>query len=76
MTSERRIIVSLGDIKYISYECKGCGAKISISPDAGLPAPPKCPQCKDDWLREQGHAPSPQFGYEEQQSSVTKFAKP
>jgi hypothetical protein len=75
MTSERRIIVSLGDIKYISYECKGCGAKISISPDAGLSAPLKCPQCKDDWLREQAHAFSPQFGYEEQQSSVMKFAK-
>ena len=75
MTFERRIIVSLGDIKYISYECKKCEAKISISPDAGLSAPPRCPQCKDNWLPESTNAPSPRYGYEEQQSSVMRFAR-
>ncbi len=49
MTSERRIIVSLRDIKLISYECKKCGARVSFSPDAALDAGDFCFQCKQPW---------------------------
>jgi hypothetical protein len=49
MTCERRLLISLGDIKSISYECKFCGARISVSPDEAVIAPDRCVQCKKDW---------------------------
>jgi len=49
MTSERRIVVSLSDIKLISYECKYCGARVSFSPDCVIDAADQCFQCKKSW---------------------------
>jgi len=51
MTSERRIIVSLGDIKLVCYECKQCRAKVSCSPDSSLDAAESCFQCRAEWQK-------------------------
>jgi hypothetical protein len=52
MTSERRIVVSLSDIKLVSYECKTCGAKISFAPDSKFDASNRCFQCKTEWRKD------------------------
>jgi hypothetical protein len=49
MTSERRIMVSVADIKLISYECKKCKARVSFSPDSILEAASQCFQCRAPW---------------------------
>jgi len=53
MTFERRIVVSLGDIKLVCYECKskGCRAKVCVSPDSSMEPPERCPQCKAEWQK-------------------------
>jgi hypothetical protein len=40
MTIERRIVVGLGDIKAVSFQCSKCEYRISMSPDKvhGIPA--------------------------------------
>jgi|SRR5712691_11411305 len=63
MTSERRIIVSLADIKLISYECKKCGARVSFSPDAVLGATELCFQCKHPWQSAYDDVPMPTPAY-------------
>jgi len=52
MTSERRIIVSLKDIKLVSYECKKCSAKVSFAPDSALDATERCFQCRAEWRKD------------------------
>ena len=59
MTSERRIIVSLEDIKALAYECKKCGAKVCFSADAQLEAAAQCFQCRATWIQESTSGPSP-----------------
>jgi hypothetical protein len=51
MTSERRIIARLTDIKLLSYECKKCGARVSFSPDSGPDAGDHCFQCNAEWYK-------------------------
>ena len=45
MTVERRVMVSLDEIKAITFECsrEGCGARITLSP-ADLVLPDACPR--------------------------------
>ena len=52
MTVERRIVVGLEDVQAICFEClkKGCGYKVSISPDAFERIPETCAQCGARWV--------------------------
>jgi hypothetical protein len=43
MTSERRIIVSLSDIKAVVFECDECKARTSIVPERFQFIPDTCP---------------------------------
>jgi hypothetical protein len=51
MTSERKIIVGIEDIKAITFECTKdqCRARISLSPNVQADAPHACPQCGVEW---------------------------
>ena len=51
MTYEKRIVVSLNDIRSISYECKACHAKVSFSPDKAFFPLDNCFQCKAQWVK-------------------------
>lgn len=51
MTYERKITVGLDDIKALTFECKKCKARVSLSPDVMTEVPHKCPQlfCQHPW---------------------------
>ena len=51
MTSERRIVVGLGDIRAVTFECKSCGVRVSYQPDDShlMPVNTNCPACNEDW---------------------------
>src|SRR5215467_4565302 len=59
MTSERRIVGSLQDIKSICYQCKKCGARVCFSPDASLEAASQCFQCRLKWVPDFDNTPVP-----------------
>ena len=50
MTSERRLLVGVADIKSIAYECKKCGARLSFSPDNPMQPNNQCFQCHHPWV--------------------------
>lgn len=50
MTSERRIAISVNDIKLIACECRQCKARVSFTPDKGFEVPFQCLQCRAKWL--------------------------
>jgi len=43
MTIERRLIVGLGDIKSVSYQCNECSFRVTMSPDHFGEIPHGCP---------------------------------
>jgi hypothetical protein len=45
MTVERKIVVGLGDIKAIRFQCKKCGASISLTETNKFAMPLKCVAC-------------------------------
>ena len=51
MTLEHRMVVELGDIRAITFECKKCKARLTLSPekltDRSLN---QCPMCREIWL--------------------------
>jgi hypothetical protein len=49
MTIERKVIVGVEDVKAVIFECKGCKARVTISPD-GARIPQRCPNCQEQWL--------------------------
>jgi hypothetical protein len=51
MTSERRIIVSLADIRSVTCECKKCHYRVSLQPDDSRhKVPDACPgKCGQEW---------------------------
>jgi hypothetical protein len=59
MTSERKIVVGLEDIKAITFECtkEKCAARVSVSPSKQIDVPHTCPQCGSEWRtgRKQQH---------------------
>ena len=52
MTVEHRIVVGLGDIKAVVFQCNQCAARVAVSPDR-LDEDPRimedCPACKNHW---------------------------
>ena len=50
MTTERRIVALLTDIKLISYVCRNCGAKFSFPPTKMAMPHGQCPACHHQWL--------------------------
>ena len=54
MTIERKIVVGLEDVQAISFECmgKGCGYRVTMSPDKAERIPESCGQCGLRWWPE------------------------
>jgi hypothetical protein len=49
MTFEHKIVASLADIRAISYECNGCRARVTFSPDKFIEPTNICFQCRNPW---------------------------
>ncbi len=49
MTIERRLIVGLGDITAVVFECVHCGVRVAINPDDLGTLAGKCPRCSYTW---------------------------
>jgi len=43
MTVERKIVVGLGDIKSVSFQCDACKYRVTMSPDEVREIPRNCP---------------------------------
>ncbi len=43
MTFEHRIVCGLNEIKFIVFECKSCGARVSLAAQNTARPPAKCP---------------------------------
>jgi hypothetical protein len=50
MTFERKIVVSLGDIKAVVFECDGCRCRVVMNPDNTRDLPGQCPECRKQWI--------------------------
>jgi hypothetical protein len=50
MMIERRIVVGLGDIQAVTFECVKCASRLSVPPDDIKEIPGKCPHCTQEWL--------------------------
>lgn len=50
MTTETRIMIELGDIKAIEFECKKCHARITRLLDNWLQHPLTCSNCGEQWM--------------------------
>jgi hypothetical protein len=50
MTIEHKIVVGLGDIEVVIFECvqTKCRARVSVSPDK-VQIPKQCPSCNESW---------------------------
>ena len=51
MTIERKILVSLRDIKAICFECLKCHARVSLRPDKIIEIPLACQHCGVEWRK-------------------------
>jgi hypothetical protein len=51
MTVERKVVVSLRDIKAVVFQCvmETCGSKVSVPPDVVADIPNACPRCHREW---------------------------
>lgn len=49
MTFEHKIVVSLDDIKAVTFECKECGTRTTIPTEKLQEAPSACGRCKTIW---------------------------
>lgn len=51
MTSERRWLAGLDDIRAVTLECKTCKARLSLAPDEiRTERVRSCPSCNRNWL--------------------------
>ena len=51
MTSERRLLIGFDDIRAITFECKKCGARLSIASEKVRPDDvATCPGCRETWI--------------------------
>lgn len=51
MTSERRLMMGLDDIRALAFECKACSARLTLVPAKVRPEQlGQCPSCATDWL--------------------------
>lgn len=54
MTSERRLVVGIDDIKAVTCECRHCGVRLSMTPDKmHVDRLSQCPHCGHPWLSAQ-----------------------
>lgn len=53
MTRENKIIVGLGDIKAVIFECRhaDCQTRVAVKAD-NVRIPTQCPQCGESWTSE------------------------
>lgn len=49
MTVEHKTIVGLEDVTAVIFECRTCGARVTVSPENAR-IPQKCPACPELWL--------------------------
>jgi hypothetical protein len=49
VTIERRMLVSLEDIKAVTFECLRCRARLTVFPDSLKATPRACPECGEPW---------------------------
>src|SRR5436853_6031559 len=50
MTLERRFVIGLADIRAITFQCKTCGGRVTVSPDKeNLEEMHNCPLCSEVW---------------------------
>jgi predicted Zn finger-like uncharacterized protein len=57
MTSERRLLVGLADIKAVTFACKKCATRVTVGPDkVNADRFQVCPECGHVWI------PKPQQG--------------
>jgi hypothetical protein len=64
MTQERRLVLSLDEIKVIRWECAACHTVVSYGLGQDIVAPERCPNCATLWapLQPRGvQAPINQF---------------
>lgn len=51
MTSERRLMMGLDDIRALTFECNACAARLTLAPARARPDMLRqCPSCAADWL--------------------------
>jgi hypothetical protein len=57
MTVEHRLSFGLSDIVAVTFVCKKCGIRLSVSPDKlNLDRLRECPSCKVGWLSDDTNA--------------------
>jgi hypothetical protein len=49
VTFERKIVVSLEEIRAITFECHKCKSRLTVSPDDIRDIPAACPHCNFSW---------------------------
>jgi hypothetical protein len=52
MTVEHKIVVTLDDIRTISYECNKCRARVTFPLGSELDPAPYCYNCRNQWKAE------------------------
>lgn len=56
MTVERTLIVGFDDLKAVAFQCKNCGARISIQAKSLRDVPLACGSCNARWRTAGGQA--------------------
>jgi len=69
MTVERKIVVGLEDIRFVTLECLECHARTTLLPDKLAGVPYACPTCRHPWRKEINP------GQEDIQAEVEYFIK-
>ena len=52
MTAERRILIALGDLIAMEFECPHCHARYSVALNRVDRLPTMCPNCNERWVSE------------------------
>jgi hypothetical protein len=71
---EHRIIMALGDVKAVTFECLNpkCSTRVSVSPEMGQ-IPKQCPSCGVSWMT--GAQTSQQSDTSQAKNFVTALAQ-
>jgi hypothetical protein len=72
MTFEHKIVVGLDDIKAVTFECRKCHARLTVSPEK-IQIPDGCPNCPNSWIS--GEKKSFQSDTSQQTNFVDALAK-
>lgn len=53
MTSERRFVIDVKDVRHIEFTCKHCGAAVGMNPSQPYTnVPMNCPACREQWFKQ------------------------